>query len=131
MDEWDRLHDAALAAYRVINPEGPPFSGLSPDIQDRWKRGYGEARAIAPTIVNPVLQVSLNEATFDYARSLLGGVRPEATTIFASSTYGREMRELGAKTGCRYCELPSAALTTRWTWILFSADGMFWSAPTD
>lgn len=127
----ERDHLAALAAYRVLNPEGPPFSTLSSWAQGMWRSAFLAARETSPTVIQLSTALELNEITFDYARSLLGGTPPDRVTIAASAILGRTVRELCEKLGCKAIEVPPEALKTRFTWILITPDGTVWSAPSD
>jgi hypothetical protein len=132
MDEQgDWINKAALAAYRLINPDGPAFSTLTVSERNRWRDAYGVARAISPTIILTKTMIELSESSFDYAVCLLGIPPFEQLTISAGSYYRGIAQRLCALRGCRWIELPEDALKTRYTWIIRSPDGAVWSAPSD
>ena len=125
----NREDDATLAAYRVMYPDGPAFSSLSDDDRTKWRRAFGEARRIEPTVLKTEIPLELTESSLEYALRLLG--HPSTATIFCSDYYGRRAEELCGKFGFAYCELPWQTLTTRYAWVVKSPDGMVWSAPVD
>lgn len=126
-----REDEAALAAYRVVNPEGPAYSTLSDDDRAKWREAFGVARRIEPVVVVCSPPMELTESSFAYARNQLGGTPAHMATIYASPIHGEILRRLRDKYGCQFVELPQSALVTRWTWLLGTGDGWFWSAPSD
>src|SRR5580692_9994415 len=102
----NREDDATLAAYRVLNPEGPAFSTLSDYERGKWREAYGAARAVTPVILKPTVGIELTEASFNLARTMLGGTPSGKVTICASSVYGRVLIELRDKYGCSVIEIP-------------------------
>ncbi len=127
----DRVYEAALQAYQIINPDGPAFSTLSDYDQNRWRQAYGVARMVEPTVIEMSCPMYLTETSFDYARSLVGGTPAKATLVIASVGQGKMLRDLAKSVKCKTMEVPYQALKTPYTWILVSPDGLVWSAPTD
>jgi hypothetical protein len=126
----NREHEAALAAYQIIHPEGPAFSTLDVGAQLRWREAYGVARQVNPVIRKMSPAMDLNESAFNYARTMTGGTPANKVKVFASSAYARVLVELHDKYGCDVFELPVECYARPWTWVIASGDGMVWSDPT-
>lgn len=122
---------AALAAYRTIHPAGPPYSGLPDNERQRWREAYGVARRINPTIIKLAPSLELTQTSFDYARTLLGGIPPHMVTVYAGPYYADICRRLTDGAGCKCVELPQDIFVTRYAWALDSGDGCVLSMPQD
>lgn len=127
----NREHEAALAAYQIIHPDGPAFSTLDVGEVLRWREAYGVARQVNPVIQKMVPAWELTEAAFNQARTMTGGTPANKVKIFASSVYARVLVELHDKYGCAVFELPVECYARPWTWVIASGDGMVWSDPSD
>jgi hypothetical protein len=126
-----REQRSALVAYYVVHPDGPKFNDLDERDRHRWIKAFGEAQKVNPHVVRADPPVSLNEASFFYARHSLGRGPIAEFTLIASDFYALTLNELAAKWKCKIIEVPRESLLNKWTWFLLGGDGIFWSSPMD